>query len=129
VQGLGAIREEGIEMILTFGTGLGSALFYDGVLIPNLQLGHHPFEKGKSYEDVLSKKALARFGVRRWNRKVRKAIAVLTEVFNWDHLYLGGGEAKKIQGPLPRNVQVVSNELGISGGIRLWESAAVRMAA
>jgi polyphosphate glucokinase len=120
VQGLGVIRGKGTELILTFGTGLGSALYYQGMLIPNFQLGHHPFEKNETYEDLLGKRGIAHLGERRWNRRIRKAIAMLTEVFNWDYLYLGGGEAKRIRGALPRNVRVVSNEYGLVGGLKLW---------
>jgi polyphosphate glucokinase len=120
VQGLAAASGDGVELLLTFGTGLGSALFYHGLLIPNLELGHHPFESGQTYEDLLGKRGLLKLGERHWNRKIRSAASLLAKVFNWDHLYLGGGEAKKIRGPLPKNTRVVSNELGLLGGVMLW---------
>jgi len=63
VQGLGVIQGVGVEMILTFGTGLGSGLFYEGTYVPNLELGHHPFRKGKTYEDYLGHGGLASDGL------------------------------------------------------------------
>ena len=44
-------ESKGVELVLTLGTGIGSALFVDGRLVPNLELGHHPFQKGKTYEE------------------------------------------------------------------------------
>lgn len=123
VQGLGSIQGKGVELLLTLGTGLGSALFHQGVLIPNLELHGHPLEKGKTYEDLLGKKAIARLGERRWNHKIRVAIAMLSKVFNWDYLYLGGGESRRITEPLPERVRVVSNENGLLGGVKLWKRA------
>src|SRR5439155_5585627 len=42
VQGFGAIRGEGVEMVLTFGTGFGTAIFDNGRIIPHLELAHLP---------------------------------------------------------------------------------------
>lgn len=121
VQGLGVIEGHGVELVLTLGTGVGSALFAEGHLSPNLELGHHPFEKSKSYEDRLGDEALRKKGLDKWNRRLEKAIATLDYVFNFDTLYLGGGNAKKIAFELPAKVQRVANIHGLLGGIRLWE--------
>lgn len=120
VQGYGAIRGEGVEMVLTLGTGLGSALFTDGHLCAGLELGHHPWRKGKTYEDYLGRKGLKRLGKRRWNNLVAKAIEQTSSTFNWDHLYIGGGNAKLIDFNLPENVSIISNEDGLFGGVALW---------
>ena len=72
VQGYGAISGRGVELVLTLGTGLGSALFTDGHLCPGLELGHHPWLKGKTYEDFLGRRGLKKFGKKRWNRFSRK---------------------------------------------------------
>jgi polyphosphate glucokinase len=127
VQGLAVVQGRGIELLLTFGTGLGSALFHQGILIPNFQLGHHPLDKDGSYECLLGKRGLLKSGEREWNRKIRKAIGILSKVFNWDSLYLGGGEAGRIQGCLPANVRVVSNENGLLGGVKLWELPGIHL--
>jgi polyphosphate glucokinase len=120
VQGYGAIRGKDVEMVLTLGTGLGSALFTNGHLCPGLELGHHPWRKGKTYEDYLGRKGLKRLGKRRWNRLLTKAIEQTALTFNWDHLYIGGGNAKLIDFNLPANVSTISNEDGLFGGVALW---------
>jgi polyphosphate glucokinase len=121
IQGLGVVAGKGTELVLTLGTGVGSALFLDGRLIPNLELGHHPFRNGDTYEDQLGDQPLHRIGRRRWNKRLRLAIKILRRVFTPRRIYLGGGNARLIQDPVPRDVIVVSNFAGILGGIRLWE--------
>lgn len=119
VQGYGAVRGEGVEMILTLGTGMGSAIFTDGRLCPGLELGHHPWRK-KTYEDYLGIRGLRKYGKKRWNKLLHAAIEQTAATFNWDHLYLGGGNAAKIDFELPKNVAIVSNEDGLRGGVALW---------
>jgi polyphosphate glucokinase len=121
VQGLGAIQGRGVELVITLGTGFGSALFVNGQLVPNLEMGQHCFRSRNTYEQCLGQAALDRVGVKVWNRRLLKAIASLQLLFNYDHLYIGGGNAKKITVPLPPNVTVVSNDRGLLGGIKLWQ--------
>lgn len=121
VQGLGDVTGKGVELVLTLGTGLGSALFVDGKLVPNLELGHHPFRAGKTYEDLVGRKALEKAGKKRWRRHVRAAIDQLEPIFNYRALYLGGGNARHLRAQdLPKNVRMCSNEAGLLGGIALW---------
>ena len=120
VQGEGDIIGKGVELVITLGTGMGSALFIDGKLVPNLQLGHHPFLEGKIYEDFLAKTAFEKNGKRRWNADLKKAIALWDKTFNYEHLYLGGGNAANITFTLPKNVKISNNIEGILGGIKLW---------
>lgn len=120
IQGLGAISGKGVELVLTLGTGFGSALFVDGTLVPNLEAGHHPFRKGQTYEEQLGRAALDEVGEKRWNRRLEKAIGNLQRLFSCDFIYLGGGNAKKINLNLPPNVKVVPNVTGLLGGIALW---------
>lgn len=122
MQGLGAIRGTGVELVITLGTGFGSALFLSGELVPNLEMGHHPFRKGETYEEQLGRAALDRRGKRRWNERVKQAIATLHPLFNLDMLYIGGGNAKHINFDLPDNVKVVPNVTGLLGGIALWRN-------
>lgn len=121
VQGYGAISGKGVELVITLGTGFGSALFVDGKLVPNLEAGHHPFRKGETYEEQLGRAALEKIGKKKWNSRLKKAIASLEHLFNYDCLYIGGGEAKKISFELPPNVKVVPNINGLLGGIALWQ--------
>ena len=120
VQGYGAIKGEGVELIITLGTGMGSALFTDGKLCAGLELGHHPWRKGLTYEDYLGVKGLKKSGKKHWNRLLQKAIEQTSKTFNWDHLYIGGGNNKEIAFELPPNVSLVSNEEGLLGGVALW---------
>ena len=68
IAGYGAIQGQGVELVLTLGTGLGSALFTNGHLVPGLELGHHPWrKKGMNYEDYLGRRGLDKYGKARWN--------------------------------------------------------------
>lgn len=120
IQGLGAISGQGVELVITLGTGFGSALFVDGKLVPNLELGHHQFRKGETYEEELGRASYDKLGKKRWNSRLEKAIASLEHAFNYDYLYIGGGNANKITFELPPNVKTVPNVSGILGGIALW---------
>jgi len=122
VQGYGAVKGHGVELVVTLGTGMGSSLFTGGKLCPGLELGHHPWKK-KTYEDYLGRHGLDRYGKKHWNRLLQEAIAQTCATFNWDHLYLGGGNTKKIDFKLPPNVSIVSNEDGILGGVALWRES------
>src|SRR5689334_17230766 len=121
VQGFGAIRGKGVEMVITLGTGFGSAIFVDGELGPHLELAHHCFRKGDTYEDVLGEEALDRDGDEKWNEEVARAIETLRDLTNFDHLYIGGGNARRLTIQLPPDASVVSNDAGITGGVRLWK--------
>ncbi len=121
VAGYGAIQSRGVELVLTLGTGLGSALFTSGHLCPGLELGHHPWrKKGMTYEDYVGRRGLDKFGKARWNDFLEAAIKQTEALFNWDHLYLGGCNTKKIEFKPAKNVTIVSNETGILGGVMLW---------
>ena len=118
IQGYGAISGKGVEMILTLGTGMGSAIYVDGHCVP-LELGHHPWLK-KTYEDYLGRRGLKKYGKKKWNKLLRKAVAQTAATFNWDHLYLGGGNTKLVTLEFRSNVTLVSNLDGLLGGVALW---------
>ncbi|MDJ0593377.1 MAG: ROK family protein [Pleurocapsa sp. MO_226.B13] len=122
IQGFGAIAGKGVELVITLGTGFGSALFVDGKLVPNLEMGHHPFRKGETYEEQLGRSAMDKEGKKKWNTRLEKAIATLDRLFNYDVLYIGGGETKNIKFDLPDNAKIIPNISGLLGGIRLWTS-------
>ncbi len=119
VQGFAAIQGKGVELVITLGTGFGSSLFTEGHLVPGLELAHHPWRK-QTYEDYLGKKGLEKYGRKRWNKYLEKAIAQLEALFNYDHLYIGGGNAMKISFALPKHVTRIPNEDGLLGGAALW---------
>jgi polyphosphate glucokinase len=122
VQGLGAVRGKGVELVVTLGTGFGSSLFTDGHLVPNVQLAHHAAWRRKTYEDELGEAARRNVGKKKWNRRLRRAIRSLYDTFSYDRLYIGGGNAARIEPPLPPRVKVISNLEGLLGGIALWVS-------
>ncbi len=123
MQGLGAIKGKGVEMVVTLGTGVGSALFEDGRLAPHLELGHAPFREGQTFEEQLGNKAFEEVGPVRWNKRLKKAIAFWHTLTHYDTLYLGGGNTEHIRFKLPVNIQIVSNTFGIMGGIWVWKDA------
>jgi polyphosphate glucokinase len=122
MQGFGAIRGKGVEMVITLGTGVGTSLFSDGQLAPHLELAHHPFRRGRTYEEELGEKARLRRSHRKWNRRLLEAIERFRALTNFDHLYIGGGNARRVEADLPPDVSLVDNDAGVLGGIRLWEN-------
>lgn len=122
VQGLGVVQGRGVELVLTLGTGMGSALFVDGRLVPNLELAHHPFRKKRTYEEYVGRAALDGVGAKRWAKRVVRVLETLHPIFNPRRIYVGGGNAKKLDpGKLPRDVEVVPNVAGLLGGYKLWD--------
>lgn len=124
VQGFAAIKGKGVEVVITLGTGFGSSIFMDGRLGPHLELAHHCFRNGCTYEEELGDAAFKSHGKRKWNKRLKLAIETLRNLTWFDHLYIGGGNARHINFTLPSNVSVVDNVAGIIGGVRLWESEA-----
>lgn len=122
MQGLGIASGKGFELVITLGTGLGSALLLNGVLLPHLELSQHPFLTNVIYDKYIGKKALEDEGEEKWNERIHKMIVVLRTVFNYDRLYIGGGNSGKINIELEKNIAIVSNEDGIKGGAKLWLS-------
>ena len=121
VQGFGIIKGQGLEFVLTLGTGAGTALFRDGVLMPHLELSQHPVRGNKTYDEYIGAEALKRKGRKTWSKHVRKAIRILTSLLHFDAIYLGGGNADKVR-DLPSCIKIESNQAGITGGIRLWDA-------
>jgi polyphosphate glucokinase len=122
VQGFGAIKGDGIEMVLTLGTGAGTAIFRDGEVMPHLELAHHPVSGKKTYDEYIGNAARRAKGKKAWNKRVAKVIDILREVVRFDHLYIGGGNAKDLSFSLPQDVTTVANSDGLTGGIGLWRA-------
>ncbi|WP_276374527.1 ROK family protein [Chryseolinea sp. H1M3-3] len=121
MQGMGVIRGEGLEMVITLGTGFGTALFLEGNLLPHLEIAHHPVSKDRTYDQYIGDKALDEAGLEKWNRRLKKVIGILKTVFNYDSLYIGGGNSKKISFEIENNITIVSNIDGIKGGAKVWQ--------
>jgi polyphosphate glucokinase len=119
MQALGGYR--GRKMLfLGIGTGLGSALVFDGVVIP-LELAHLPYKKGRTYEEYLGLAGLQRRGKKRWQKSVLDVIARLRAAFIADYVLLGGGNAKLMRN-LPEGVILGANENAVLGGLKLWDT-------
>lgn len=124
LHGLGVVSGKGFEMMITLGTGFGTALLVDGKLLPHFEIAHHPVAKGKTYDEYVGKAAFEKCGIKKWNNRMQKIISILQRVYNYDTLYIGGGNAKHITGVLPTNIKIVSNKDGIKGGAKLWDDTA-----
>ena len=122
VQGYGVISGHGVECVITLGTGVGFALYENGVLGPHTELGRYPVHKNTLLDDYLGRIAFQKISRKHWNRRVERVIGYLDTLVNFDTLYIGGGNAKYISLDLPENVRVVSNKAGVTGGIKLWDS-------
>lgn len=121
VQGFGVIVGRGLELVLTLGTGAGTALFRHGELMPHLELAQHPIRGNKTYDEYIGNAALEKHGRKKWNRRVRRAIATLHMLLNYDVIYLGGGNAEELD-RVPEGAFVVDNSAGITGGVKLWNA-------
>lgn len=118
MQALGAY-DGGRMVFLGLGTGLGSALITEHVVVP-LELGNLPLCDGQTMAERLSRRGLKTNGVARWIEDVHAACTVVKTAFAADYLVLGGGNARKVD-PLPAEVRRGSNRDACTGGIRLWE--------
>lgn len=119
MQGLGVVDGKGFELVITLGTGFGTASYLNGILLPHLEFSHAPFGKA-DFDKYISDASLDKLGVKKWNKRVRKVFDVLKTVFNYDYLYIGGGNSDKLNFKLDKNMKIVSNAEGIKGGSRLW---------
>jgi len=121
VQGLAVVRGKGLELVCTLGTGFGTAWFRDGELMPHMDLAHLVMHRKDDFDVVVGDEARRKIGNARWNKRIKKLIPVLQSVFNYDHLYLGGGNSSDLTFKLPRNVTIVSNDAGMEGGAYAWK--------
>jgi len=121
LQGLGVVRGKGLEIVITLGTGFGTALLHNGYLLPHLELAHHPVTKHKDYDEYIGDRAMKEAGMEKWNSRMQRVLHILQTVFNYDHLYISGGNADELSFQLDENITIVSNIDGIKGGAMLWQ--------
>jgi polyphosphate glucokinase len=121
LQGLGIVQGKGLEMMMTLGTGFGTAILNDGHLLPHLELAHLPATKSKDFDAYIGNAALQQIGEKRWNKRMERVLEIFKTVVNYDILYISGGNAKRLHVHLDDNVKIVSNREGIVGGARLWQ--------
>ncbi len=125
VQGAAVVQGKGFEAVVTLGTGFGTAFFMDGRLLPHFEFAHQEFRKGETFNQQLGEPLRKKIGDKRWNTRVQKAIAYLDALTFFDHLFIGGGNAQRINrrdlGAVLERITVVDNSAGILGGVRLWD--------
>ncbi|WP_432839236.1 ROK family protein [Dactylosporangium sp. CA-092794] len=125
VHGASLVVGTGLEVVLTLGTGLGNAIFDDGVLAPHLELSHAPIRRKRTYDTYIGEIQRREVGNARWSRRVRRVVDGLRPVIRWNRLYIGGGNSALIDAPtlerLGTDVTIVPNTAGVLGGSRAWK--------
>src|ERR1700761_5701062 len=101
IQGLAAIKGEGLELVCTLGTGFGTAWFRDGELMPHMDLAHMAVHPKHDFDDFIGDLTLKKIGQKAWNKRLKKVVAMLGNVFFYDKLYLGGGNSRRVDVKLP----------------------------
>ena len=119
MQALGSYRR-GNMLFLGLGTGLGSALIVDGIVVP-MELAHLPYKKG-TYEDYVGIRGLKHHGKKRWQRHVIDVVGRLVTALEPSDVVLGGGNVNKLR-KLPAGCRAGDNANAFIGGFRLWASA------
>jgi predicted NBD/HSP70 family sugar kinase len=119
MQALGCYRG-GRMLFLGLGTGLGTTLIVDGVVVP-MELAHLPYKKGRTYEEHVGKAGLKRSGKRKWRREVADVTARFRAALKADYVVLGGGNAKLL-GRAPAGTRLGTNANAFIGGFRLWRT-------
>jgi polyphosphate glucokinase len=122
VYGLGVAKGPGRECVLTFGTGMGCALFCNGSAFFGLELGQHHATDDYNYDQYIGHAAYLELGLEAWNERAQHVISAVQALTNVDHLYIGGGNSRRFTFDLPPWASVVPPATGISGGARLWRS-------
>lgn len=112
--------ESGRMLFLGLGTGLGSALVFDGLAHP-LELAQLPFRKRRTFEQSVGAKALARLGKKKWRRRVNDVVELLQVALQVDDVLVGGGNVRRVKA-LPEGVRRGGNSHAFVGGFRLWEA-------
>ena len=111
----------GRMLFLGLGTGLGSAMIINGVVEP-MELGHLPYKKGKTFEDLLGRDGMKRAGKKKWRAEVAAAVKHLKSALTPEYVVLGGGNAKKLK-TLPPKTRAGDNDNAFIGGFKLWNGA------
>lgn len=122
MQALGSY-EGGRMLFLGLGTGLGSALIAEHVIVP-LELGRLTYRDGRPLGEVLGHQGLEESGKAAWRETVNEAVTMLMGVFVVDHVVLGGGNAKLLK-ELPPGTRTGHNQNAFRGGFRLWNAEIV----
>jgi polyphosphate glucokinase len=108
----------GRMLFVGLGTGIGSALILDHVVVP-LELGELDYATGKTLAEILGARGLKKLGRRHWEEILHQVLRRLACAFLTDYVVVGGGNAELLTS-LPRGVRRGSNDRAFAGGARLW---------
>lgn len=115
---------DGVVLVITLGTGIGSALFVEGVLVPNTEFGHLQMD-GRDAEHIAAESVREQdeLSWKKWSKRLNDYLQMLEGLFSPDLFVIGGGVSKKSGKFIPRldlSTEVVPaellNEAGIVGG-------------
>ncbi len=92
-----AAGRSGVVLVLTFGTGIGSALFVDGVLVPNTELGHLQLDGHADVEDWAAASARERDSLSwpEWGKRLDRYLRHVDALLSPDLIVVGGGASKR----------------------------------
>lgn len=120
--GFGVIQNKGLELVVTLGTGVGTALYRDGELMPRMEFSHHPIYRGLTYNQFAGNRALKTVGLSAWRKRVRFVLQTLSSLLHYDRVFILGGNARSCQSFRSRKIHLVSQLNGLKGGAMLWRS-------
>lgn len=123
MQGYALISGVGLEFALILGTGVGTALYREGELMPHIEFAHHPLAEGKTYEQCLGAAAFRQAGTNTWNRRLDETLKLLERVMRPDKVYVSGGNARNIRPDLAKKLIIGDPDAGLRGGFGLWHAS------
>jgi polyphosphate glucokinase len=122
MQALGSFdKDKRTLLFLGLGTGLGTTLVVDGILVP-MELAHLPY-RDSTFEDHVGEQALRRDGRKKWRKRVVDVLERLQAALLPDDVVLGGGNVRLLK-TLPPGCRAGDNANAFIGGFRLWPAAA-----
>ena len=130
-----AAEEKGVVVFLTIGTGIGSAMFIDNVLVPNTEFGHFYMPNGMKAEHYASNKTRKTLdlGWGEWGERFDEVLAQIDRILSPDLVLLGGGASKrfehyadKLNVTVPVRPSAFKNEAGAIGAAVFAASQARR---
>jgi predicted NBD/HSP70 family sugar kinase len=120
MQALGSYRGKSM-LFLGLGTGLGTTLIRDGVVIP-LEVAHLPYRDGRTFEQFVGEAGLLELGQAKWRRHVATVVDLMLHALVADYAVLGGGNVRHFT-RMPARTRRGDNANAFRGGFRLWQES------